>query len=55
MTKDDSHQLLVEGHTGQVLPEDLAVHVHPCLSNVHVPIHFWENALSTCMLHHLST
>ena len=42
------YQLLVEAHLGQVLLEDLAVHVHALLPNIVVPVDLRIHALSPC-------
>ena len=42
------YQLLVEAHLGEVLLEDLAVHVHTLLPNIVVPVDFWIYTLSPC-------
>lgn len=43
-----AYQVLVEAHLCQILPEDLGVHVHTLLTNVLVPVDFWEHTLPTC-------
>ena len=42
------YQLLVEAHLGQVLLEDLAVHVHALLPDIVVPVDLRIHALSPC-------
>ena len=42
-----AYWLLVEGHAGQVLPEHLADHLHPFLTNVEVAVDLWSDAFSS--------
>lgn len=48
MVRNGTHQLLVEAHLGQVLLEDLAVHVYALLTDVVVPVHLRRHALPSC-------